>query len=290
MKKVFSEILRYLLLTLGSMIFAVAITLFLNPLGLAPGGVSGIAIIVNHLTGLPTGTVSLCINIPLMIIAFFKFGKRFFFSTAYVTILSSLAIDTVAKFTNNQPIITDNPLLAGVAGGVCLALSVGTIFHAGGSTGGSDIVIKVLRKKYKYLNTGTIFFCFDLCVIAASAIAFKNIELALYALIVIFVISRVLDFILYGLDKCKLVYIISDKSEELALRITKDLDLGVTFIDGEGGYSGKEKRILLCAVRNQQFPKLKKAVKDEDNKAFIIVSNASSVYGEGHQAIDKEEL
>ena len=264
MKKVFSEILRYFVLTVGAGLFAVSIALFLNPLSLAPGGVAGIA--------------------------FIKYGKKFFFSTIYVIFVSSAIVEVISRFTANQPVITDNPLLAGIAGGTCLALGVGTVFHAGGTTGGSDIVIKLLRRKYRYLNTGTIFFCFDLCVISVSAIVLKDIEIALYALITVFVSSRVIDFVLYGISQTKLVYIISDKSSAIASKITGDLDLGVTFIDGEGGYSGKEKRILLCAVRNQVFPKLKKAVKDEDDRAFIIVSNASSVYGEGHQAIDKEEL
>lgn len=290
MKKVFSEISRYLFLTLGSAIYALAIAIFLNPLSLAPGGISGISIIVNTISGFPTGTLILCINIPLMAISFFKFGKRFFFSTAYVTIITSLAIDGIAKLSNNQPIITQNLLLACIAGGAGVALGIGIVLRAGGTTGGSDIVIKLLRQKYRHLNTGTIFFCFDLCVIAASSIVFKNIEIALYALIAVFVASKVLDFVLYGLEKNKLVYIISDESEPIAKRLIKELDLGVTYVDGEGAYTGKEKRILLCAVRNQVFPKLKKTVKEEDPTAFLIVSDATSIFGEGYKAIDKEDL
>lgn len=290
MKKMFSEILRYFLLTLGSAIYALSIALFLDPLALAPGGVSGIAIIINTLFDIPTGTLILCFNIPLMIIAFIKFGKRFFFSTAYVTVITSVGIDLIEKLTDGRPIITENLLLASIAGGACLAIGIGIVFHMGGTTGGSDIVIKLLRQKYRHLNTGTIFFAFDIAVISVAAIAFKNIELALFALISVFVSSKVLDFVLYGLEKNKLVYIISDKSESIADRLMNELDIGVTYIDGKGAYTGKEKRIILCAVKNQIFPKLKKIVKDEDKLSFLIVSDATSIFGEGYKAIEKEEL
>jgi len=290
MKKVFSEVFRYFMLTVGSAIYALAIAIFLDPLTLAPGGVSGIAIIINTLWHIPTGTLILCINIPLMIIALVKFGKRFFFSTAYVTVVSSITIDVIEKMTNGKPIITEDLLLASIAGGACLAIGIGIVFRSGGTTGGSDIVIKLLRQKYRHLNTGTIFFVFDLAVISVSAIAFKNIEIALFALISVFISSRVLDFVLYGLDRNKLVYIISDKSKIIATRLMNELEIGVTYVNGEGAYTGKEKQIILCAVKNQTFPKLKKIVKDEDKLSFLIVSDATSIFGEGYKAIDKEEL
>ena len=290
MKKVLKEILRYLILTAGAVIYAAAIGLFLNPLSLAPGGVSGISIIINRLTHIPTGSIIIAVNIPLMIVAFIKFGKRFFFSTAYVTVLSSVLVDVISKLTNEQPIVTQNLFLAGIAGGALVGLGIGIIFHAGGTTGGADIIIKLLRKKHKHINTGTLFFMFDMLVIVSSAIAFKNIELALYALISIFVISKVLDFVLYGLEQNKLVYIISQNSESVAKRLMSELDLGCTYIKGEGAYTGNEKKILLCAVKNQTFPKLKKTVLEEDYEAFMIVSSTSAIFGEGYKPIDKEDL
>ena len=290
MKKVFKEILRYLFLTAGAVIYAAAIGFFLNPLSLAPGGISGISIIINKLTGIPTGSIIIVANIPLMIIAFIKFGKRFFFSTAYVTFLSSLLVDVMSKTTSGAPIVTENLFLAGIAGGALVGLGIGIIFHAGGTTGGADIIVKLLRRKHKHINTGTLFFFFDMSVIVTSAIAFKNIEIALYALISIFIISKVLDFVLYGLQQNKLVYIISSNSESVAKRLMSELDLGCTYINGEGAYTGVEKKILLCAVKNQAFPKLKKTVLEEDREAFMIVSSTSAVFGEGYKPIDKEDL
>ncbi len=278
------------MMTLGGLLNAIAIAIFLNPLELAPGGVSGIAIIINSLTGISTGLMIFVFNLPLIIIAFLKFGKDFCFSTVYVISIYSTATDVISKFTSGRAIITSDPLLAAFAGGALMAIGIGIVFRAGSSTGGSDILIKLLRRRYKHINTGTIFFLFDLAVIAFSALVFKNIEVALYALITVFIDSRVLDFVLYGLDRGKLVYIISDHGEIIAKRLLTEIDTGVTFTEGAGAYSGEVKRILMCAVKNHNFPKLRLIVKEEDENAFIIVSDTAEIIGEGHKPIGKEEL
>ncbi len=278
------------MMTLGGLLYATAIALFLNPLELAPGGVSGIAIIINSLTGFSTGILIFLFNLPLMVIAFIKFGKTFCFSTVYVIAVYSTATDIISKITDGKAIITTDPLLAAFAGGALMAIGIGIVFRAGSSTGGSDILIKLLRRRYRHINTGTIFFLFDLAVIAFSAVAFKNIEVALYALITVFIDSKVLDFVLYGLDRGKLVYIISNHGEIIAKRLLTELDTGVTFTEGSGAYSGEAKRILMCAVKNHSFPKLRQIVKEEDGSAFIIVSDTTEIIGEGHKPIEKEEL
>ncbi len=290
MKKFLSLALRIIMLTLGALLYAVSISVFLNPLNLAPGGVSGIAIIINSLTGFSTGLMIFLFNLPLMVIAFIKFGKDFCFSTLYVVGVYSTATDIISKLTDGKAVITDDPLLAAFAGGALMAVAIGIVFRSGGSTGGSDILIKMLRRRYRHINTGTIFFGFDLVVIAASAVAFKNIEVALYALITVFISSRLLDFVLYGLDRGKLVYIISDHGQVIANRLLVELDTGVTFTEGSGAYSGASKRILMCAVKNHNFPKLRQIVKDEDKNAFIIVSDTAEIIGEGHKPIEKEDL
>ncbi len=278
------------MMTLGGLLYAIAIAIFLNPLELAPGGVSGIAIIINSLTGISTGLMIFVFNIPLIVIAFIKFGKEFCFSTVYVIGVYSTATDIISKLTEGKAIITSDPLLAAFAGGALMAIGIGIVFRAGSSTGGTDILIKLLRRRYRHINTGTIFFLFDLAVIAVSAVAFKNIEVALYALITVFIDSKVLDFVLYGLDRGKLVYIISDHGEAIAKRLLIELDTGVTFTEGSGAYSGEAKRILMCAVNNHSFPKLRQIVKEEDGSAFIIVSDTAEIIGEGHKPIEKEEL
>ncbi len=290
MKKFVSVFLKILVMTLGALIYSVSISLFLNPLGLAPGGVSGIAIIINKLTGTSTGLMIFIFNIPLMILALIKFGKKYFFSTLYVISVYSTATDIIARFTNDQPVITENPLLAAFAGGALSAIGIGLVFRMGASTGGTDIIIKMLRRRYKHINTGTIFFALDLIIIFLSAAAFKDIEIALYALIAVFVSSRVLDFVLYGLDRGKLVYIISDKSEVIAKRLLIEVDTGVTLTDSTGAYSGATKQVIMCAVKNHTFPKLQAIVKDEDSSAFIIVSDTAQVIGEGHKSIYTEDL
>ncbi len=278
------------MMTFGGILYALAISLFLNPLELAPGGVSGIAIIINSLTGISTGLMIFIFNLPLLIIALIKFGKEFCFSTVYVVAIYSTATDIISKLTDGQAIITTDPLLAAFAGGALMAIGIGIVFRAGSSTGGTDILIKLLRRRYRHINTGTIFFLFDLAIIAVSAVAFKNIEVALYALITVFIDSRVLDFVLYGLDRGKLVYIISQRGDIIAKRLLTELDTGVTFTEGAGAYSGESKRILLCAVKNHSFPKLRRIVREEDGNAFIIVSDTAEIIGEGHKSIEKEEL
>lgn len=289
-KQTMETIKRFGMLTVGAFIYALAIALFLNPLQLAPGGLSGISIIINSFTGFSTGALFFLLNVPLMILALIKFGSKFFFGTGYVVISSSLMTDAIILLAKGKPLITSNLLLAGFSGGTLLALGIGIVFRAGATTGGTDILVKLLRRKYGQINTGTIFFAVDFVVIAASAIAFHNIEIALYAVITIFVESCVLDLVLYGLDKGKLVYVISSQNESISKRILYELDSGVTTVNGIGAYSGDERTIILCAIKNHSFPKLRKIVKEEDSGAFLIVSNTTEVFGNGYKPIDKEDL
>ena len=289
-KNVFPVLLRYLTMILGAVIYASGVALFLDPLSLAPGGISGLAIVINKISNIPTGVLYFGFNVPLLIIAWRKFGFKMLSSTILVICTISVTLEVYNFFTGGQPIITENPLLAGVAGGVTIAVGIGTVFRTGATSGGVDIIVKLLRLKFKHINTGTIFFATDMMIIALSAILFQNIEIALYALVAVFVNSKVIDYVLYGTNRGKLVYIISDLEKELVERITHDLDLGATVLKGEGAYTGKEKNMLMCAVKAHSFPKLRKLVKDIDKNAFMIVSDTTQIFGEGYQAIDKEDL
>ena len=274
----------------GAIIYASGVALFLDPLSLAPGGISGLSIIIGNISGIPTSILYFAFNVPLLIIAWIKFGFKMLSSTILVIISISGTMGVVNFFTNEAPVITENPLLAGIAGGVMIATGIGLVFRMGATSGGVDIIVKLLRLKFKHINTGTIFFATDMMIIALSAILFKDIELALYALVAVFVNSKVIDFVLYGTNRSKLVYIISDAEKEIADRVTHELDLGATVLKGEGAYTGKEKNMLMCAVKTHSFPKLRKLVKDIDRHAFMIVSDTTEIFGEGYQAIDKEDL
>ncbi len=273
-------------LTVGALSYAAAISLFLDPNSLAPGGVSGIAIILSRFVPLETGSLVLLINIPLMLAGGLKFGWKFICSTAYCTVLASLSMNLMGTYGA----VTQDPLLAAIAGGGLTALGLGLVFKNGGTTGGMDIIVKFLRLKYPHLKTGSLFLVADSLVVALSAFVFKNIDVALYAGLVVFINSFLLDVVLYGRDGAKLIYIISDKSREIAERLLQELDLGVTYVHAEGAYSGQDKKVIMCVMRKHLSHKAEEIIKEEDPLAFLIVTSATEIYGEGYKSLFGERL
>lgn len=283
MKKMIKD---YVLITIACAVYSVAISMFLDPNTLAPGGVTGIAIILNRLIPVETGTLILLINIPILLLGAWKFGLRFSLSTIYSTVLISL-------FTNlltNVKVVTSDPLLAALVGGSLSAIGIGWVFKAGATTGGTDIIIKLLRIKMPHLRTGGLFLAMDAVIVALSAFVFKDIDVALYAGLTVFVISLVLDLVLYGRDEAKLMFIISDKSEEITRRLLEELDIGVTHMRGSGAFSGKDKQVILCAAKKSIAPKTEVIVKEEDPQAFMIITSATEIYGEGYKSYFSEKL
>lgn len=276
---------QYLLITVGAAIYAAGISLFLDPNNLAPGGVTGIAIIVNYLTKLPTGTLVLCMNIPLMIIGVWKFGLRFFFSTIYATLLSSALINVFLRWGP----LTEELILAGAAGGAMMAFGMALVFKGGATTGGTDIIVRIIKLKFKHVRTGKLFLITDAFVILAAAIVFKDIDIALYAAVSTVVSSIVFDIALYGSDSARLTYIITDKEEQIAARLL-DLDLGVTYLHGTGAYTNDSRRVIMCAVRKQLLPQVQDIAMEEDPFVFLIVTSANEIFGEGFKNIDSERL
>lgn len=276
------RITNLLLLTVGSLIYAVGISCFLDPARLIPGGVSGLSIMISHLVEwLNTGTLIFVLNIPLLIAGLIKFGYKFMLSTVYVTALSSVTIDLISGILGDKLPFTDDLLLAAIAGGTLMALGLGLVLRGGGTTGGTDIVAKFLRTKFKHVKTGNIFLMIDSAVIATSALVFKDIEGALYAVFSLVISTRVLDLVLYGGDSAKLVYIISEHADEIAEGLTQQLNLGVTYLEGQGAYTGKDKKVLMCAAHRRSFPKIRALVRERDDMAFMIVSSAQEIFGEG---------
>lgn len=277
---------NYVVLTVAGFLYGAAISLFLDPNDIAPGGVSGLAMIVNRLIPVGTGTLIFILNIPILCLGLWKFGIRFLISTIYTIIISSTATNYLVQY---EP-ITRDPLLAAAVGGSLSAFSIGLVFKNGGTTGGTDIIVKVLRLKYPHLKTGRLFMICDLVVVALSAVVFSNIDSALYAGLGVLLMSYVFDFVLYGTDGAKLIYIISDKSEQIGRRILDEIHIGVTYLEGEGAYSKNEKRVIMCVARIQIAPQIEDIVKDEDGNAFMIISSAAEIYGEGYKNIYSEKL
>ena len=278
--------LDYLCITVAAAIQSVAISLFLDPNNLAPGGVTGISIILSKVTGVETGTLIFLINIPILAVGLWKFGLRFLLSTLYCTALTSCFTNLLAAFGP----VTEDKLLAALAGSMLMAIGIGWVFKAGATTGGTDIIIKLLRLKYPYLKTGSLFLITDLIIVSISAFVFRDLNAALYAGIAVAVTAYGLDFVLYGRDGAKLIYIISDHAEAITTRLLGEVDAGVTHIQGQGAYSGKEKSVIMCAVRIQQAPQAEEIVKEEDPEAFMIVTSATEIYGEGYKSYFSEKL
>lgn len=282
--------IKFILITIGAFIYSMGISIFLDPNNLAPGGTTGIAIIISNFTNLRTGTLVLLINIPILIFGWWKFGVRFILSTIYVTFVSSFFINGMNEYIVKYGVITHDFLLSGTAGGSLMAIGMAMVFRQGATTGGTDIIIRALRQKYKHVKSGTIFIISDAIIVSASAIIFKNIEIALYAAITIVISNFVLDFALYGGDSAKLLYIISDNNEKIALRILEELDIGITYLKAEGAYTGNDKKVVMCVCRKYNYTKIREIVREEDINAFFIVSNSNEVFGDGYKSHMTEEI
>lgn len=285
-KTVLERILNYIIIALAAVVYAVAISLFLDPNNLAPGGISGISIILSRVIPVETGTLFLLFNIPIQILGLWKFGLKFLLSTIYCTVLTSVFTNLFSRFSP----ITNDPFLAAVVGGALVATALGVVFKCGATTGGTDIIIKLLRLRFPHMKTGALFLITDCLIILCSLFVFKDINIALYAGLSVLVTSKVLDLVLYGKDGAKLLYIISDESDKITARILEELDIGVTHVKGCGAYSGKEKNVIMCVIKKQVYHHAEEIVRQEDPLAFMIVSSASEIYGEGYKSYFSEKL
>ena len=271
-------VVKYALVALGSALFAAGFQFFLYPNSIIVGGVSGIAMIINFLTGLPVGIMTIVLNIPLFIIAWKHFGGKFIIGSLVGMMLSSLLVDIMATLDYSP---TGDMLLACLIGGAIKGLGLGIIYYAGATTGGTDIIAKFVRLRFPYINFGTIVLLTDAVIIIAFAMIFDRVEAAMYAVIAMFVVSKVIDLVLYGIDNSSVCYIISENSEQLVKDITDKLHRGVTILSGEGAYSHRDKQVLLCVIKRTQIADIRKLIKNIDENAFFIVSDAKNVFGKG---------
>lgn len=285
-KNLLKIIRKYAIITIAAVIYGVAISLFLDPNNIAPGGITGVAILVNRYTGIETGTLILMINIPIVIIGLWKFGFRFIVSTFYAVFTTSVFTNYFMKFSK----ITDDLMIAAVLGGVLMAISLAMIFLAGATTGGTDIIVKLLRMYKPHVRTGKLFLLTDFAVVLASWIVFRDIKVAFYAGVCAVVNMVVMDYMLYGGDEAKLIYIISDSPEKIKERIMVDLDITATLLQGKGAYTLKDKEIVMVVLKKQVAPAVQEIVKEEDPNAFMIISSASEIFGEGYKNIKSERI
>ena len=273
----YEHIKKIITTIIGTGIMGFALSIFLVPLKIAPGGVSGLATAVNHISGFSIGVLIVLINVPLFVLGLITFNKTFLAYSVLGTISLSVSTELFSKI---PPIITD-PLSGAVFGGAILGLGVGIVIRCGGTTGGTDILAVVLKKMFPTLSVGEFFIIIDGVVIGASGLIFGSFEVVLYSVFAVFVSSKVLDIILSGASFANMVYIISDNSKEIAYKILNDLKRGVTGLNSVSLYKGGSRYVLLCVLRKTEVPKLKKLVEETDESAFMIVSDAREVLGNG---------
>ncbi|MDD4237594.1 MAG: YitT family protein [Desulfotomaculaceae bacterium] len=263
--------------SLGVLLVALGLDMFLIPNKIAAGGVSGIATILHYLVGAPVGAAILVLNLPLFAMGIYRLGLRFGFRSLYGTITLSLAVDLLAPVL---PVPTNDILLASLYGGVLTGLGMGLVFRSRGTTGGTDLAAMILRT-YTGVNIGQLLFLVDGAVVLAAGVAFRSAELAMYALITIFIIAWLIDVVQEGLSYAKAFLIISERSGEIAEAITADLDRGATAWHAQGVYTGARREVLLSVVNRAEVSRLKEIVHGVDPRAFVILADVHEVLGEG---------
>ena len=277
---------KYIMYTLGALLYSAGTSLFLDPNSLAPGGIIGIAVILNHLLPVSTGIYYFLLNLPIAFIGIRKYGWKFMLATVYTIAVSALFTHFLAML----PPVTDDFIIASLSGAVLQGAGIGIVFRFGATTGGTDILVKVLKEKHRYMDTGTLFFMMDVIVVVASGFVFKDFRVAFYAFVTVMVYGIVMNRVLYGADEARLLYIISDNAPEIGARLLTEQELGVTYLKGKGAYTGTEKQVILCAARPTAVPGIEDIVRETDENAFMIITSAKEIYGEGHKNILEERL
>lgn len=274
---------HYAQLYLGSVIYSLGYAFLLYPNGLITGGITGVSSILSFAFGFPVGITMIILNIPIFILGFRKLGLKFMIDSLTSMVLISVLIDVFLIFA--EP-VTENLLLASVFGGAVCGLGLGMAFLSGATTGGTDILARIYRLKYQHFNIGQVILAIDAVILAAYAIICGTFDNAMYSVISVFISTKIIDEVLYGINYGKLVYIISGKYDEIGRQITERLQRGVTKLYGEGAYTGEKKVVLMCAIKKRQIVELKNLVKAADKGAFVIISETREVVGLGFERIE----
>lgn len=284
----FAFIRKYGLITIGCLIYGIAFNWCYAPNDIAYGGFTGIAQMLHAVIPvLPVGATVFCMNVPLFFLGWKLLGGQMLISSLYAMTLCSITVDLFGSLFTFQPM---DPLLACLYGGLLLGVGLGLVIGQSATTGGTDLLARLLKFPLPWLPMGKLLLALDLTVICATALVFGNLNTALYGLVALFLSTKVLDTVLYGMDTSKVAYIISDHSQQVIQAIAQDLDRGVTILHGTGAYSGQPKNVLMCAFKQRQIVTLKQAVKEVDPNAFLIVCDAHDVLGEGFRAYQKNDI
>lgn len=278
----------YAIIALGSVIYALAFDWFVAPNLIAMGGVTGLAQIIHALApALTVGMLSFVMNVPLFLAGWKLIGGHLLVSSLFSIVVSSLAIDGINALYQFSSM---DPMLACLYGGAVMGLGLGIVFSQGATTGGSDIVAKLLKLKFPWLPIGKLVMIPDMAVILLVAVVYGTLNAVLYGIIKLFVCTKVMDTVLYGMDTSRVAYIISDQWRTVADTLLRDLHRGVTILRGEGAYTGAEKRVLLVAFKQKEIVRIKKMVHEIDPDAFFIACDAHEVLGEGFGDYAKENI
>lgn len=278
-RKNFIDILYFFV---GAIVYSVAVNMFLSPNGISPGGFTGVAAVINHITNIPTGTMLFIFNIPVLILGYIKMGGMFILKTSFVTGLVSLSLDVSAQLL---PALQTDAILASMFGGILMGIGLSLILLRGATTGGIDIIAKLINKKHRHLSVGKIILMADGVVILLNAIVYRNAESALYSIIAMYMGTRLMDVLLYGADKGKIIYIVTNEPDEICNKINHTVGRGVTKLSVVGGYTGENRTMLMCTVRVHEVAAVHNAVKQYDERAFIVVSDAGEIIGEGFKSV-----
>lgn len=275
-------------IAVGSMIYAVSVNAFTAPNQIAPGGMTGIATMLNYLFDTPIGVMVMLLNIPIIFWGIIEIGYKLVAKTLLAITLSSVCIDLFALFI---PAYRGDPILVAVFAGVFEGLGLSLVFVRGATTGGTDLMGRLINHRYRHFSVGKVMLAIDGIIIAISAFVFSSVESAMYACIVIFVSTSLIDAIIYGVDSGtgKTFFVLSPKTHDIGNRIMKELDRGVTYIRSKGGYSEESRDMLLCAVRRFEAYKVNEIIREEDRDAFVIVGDAGEISGEGFRPVKSDD-
>ena len=278
----------YLWIALGSVLYSLSFDWFYVPNQIGFGGLTALGMILNHLSpAVPIGTVVLILNIPLFLLGWKFLGGHTLVSSLFAMAATSVLVDLISAVYTFPPM---DPMLAAIFGGVSLGLSLGIIFSKGATTGGTDLIARLLKLPFAWLPMGKLLLVVDLSMLLAVSVAFRSMESAMYGIIALYISTMVMDMVLYGLDQSKVAYIVTSNPRPLAAEIDKQLDRGTMYLHGEGSFTGQDRLVLMCAFKQRQIVPLKALVHEMDPEAFIIVCNAHEVLGQGFRRYQKNDL
>ena len=278
----------YIWITLGAVIYSLSFDWFYVPNEIGFGGITALGMILNRLiSGLPIGTVVLVLNIPIFLLGWKLLGGHTLVSSLFAMAATSILVDLIAAAYTFPPM---DPMLASVFGGLTLGVALGMIFSRGATTGGTDLVARLLKIPFAWLPVGKLLLLVDLSMLLAVAAAFRSLESGMYGGIALYISTVIMDNVLYGLDRSKVAYIVTSNPRPMAAEIDKQLERGTTFLHGEGSFTGQDKLVLMCAFKQRQIVPLKAIIHELDPEAFLIVCDAHEVLGQGFRRYQKNDI